>query len=247
MAQGDARCTTGCTRCSPARRTVMRDNVASAGEPHHAAWPIFLAIVIGLGGLALAWLLVPRAQRAAAHGGRGAGVHGRAAEGAVQQVVRGRARTTAVVVRPVNRALAGAVGLRPDHSTARWTSSAAWRRRWGCGSGRAQTGLREHVRLRADRGRAGGAGQLRGLLTIATTQWRASTRATAILTLLIVLPLLGALAAYLSGERNAKHVALWVGIAEFVISLPAVRLLRPGRPAARMARRAAPRCPCRTA
>ena len=41
-----------------------------------------------------------------------------------------------------------------------------------------------------------------------------------ILTLLIALPLLGAAAAYLSGERNAKHVALWVGIAEFVISLP---------------------------
>ena len=41
-----------------------------------------------------------------------------------------------------------------------------------------------------------------------------------ILTVLIVLPLLGALAAYLSGERRARHVALWVGIAEFVISLP---------------------------
>jgi len=41
-----------------------------------------------------------------------------------------------------------------------------------------------------------------------------------ILTVLIFLPLLGALAAYLSGERRAKHVALWVGIAEFVISLP---------------------------
>jgi NADH-quinone oxidoreductase subunit M len=41
-----------------------------------------------------------------------------------------------------------------------------------------------------------------------------------ILTLLIVLPLAGALAAYLSGERNAKHVALWVGVAEFVISIP---------------------------
>jgi NADH-quinone oxidoreductase subunit M len=42
----------------------------------------------------------------------------------------------------------------------------------------------------------------------------------AILTVLIVLPLLGALAAYLSGERGARYVALWVGIAEFVISLP---------------------------
>ncbi|HEX6369029.1 MAG TPA: NADH-quinone oxidoreductase subunit M [Longimicrobium sp.] len=41
-----------------------------------------------------------------------------------------------------------------------------------------------------------------------------------ILTLLIVLPLLGAAAAYLSGERNAKHVALWVGVAEFLVSLP---------------------------
>jgi NADH-quinone oxidoreductase subunit M len=41
-----------------------------------------------------------------------------------------------------------------------------------------------------------------------------------ILTVLIVLPLLGALLAYLSGERNAKHVALWVGIIEFLISLP---------------------------
>src|SRR5687768_5516369 len=41
-----------------------------------------------------------------------------------------------------------------------------------------------------------------------------------ILTILIVLPLLGALAAYLSGERRAKHVALGVGFAEFLISLP---------------------------
>jgi NADH-quinone oxidoreductase subunit M len=41
-----------------------------------------------------------------------------------------------------------------------------------------------------------------------------------ILTVLILLPLVGALAAYLSGERRAKHVALWVGIAEFLISLP---------------------------
>jgi NADH-quinone oxidoreductase subunit M len=41
-----------------------------------------------------------------------------------------------------------------------------------------------------------------------------------ILTLLIALPLVGALAAYLSGERNAKHVALWVGVAELLISLP---------------------------
>ncbi|HEX2078332.1 MAG TPA: NADH-quinone oxidoreductase subunit L [Longimicrobium sp.] len=38
--------------------TVMRNNVPSVVEPHHAAWPIILAIVIGLGGLALAWFLV---------------------------------------------------------------------------------------------------------------------------------------------------------------------------------------------
>jgi NADH-quinone oxidoreductase subunit M len=49
-----------------------------------------------------------------------------------------------------------------------------------------------------------------------------------ILTVLIVLPLLGALFAYLSGERNAKHVALWVGIAEFLISLPLFIYFEPG-------------------
>jgi NADH-quinone oxidoreductase subunit M len=49
-----------------------------------------------------------------------------------------------------------------------------------------------------------------------------------ILTLLIVLPLLGAVAAYLSGERNAKHVALWVGVAEFLISLPLFVYFDPG-------------------
>ena len=38
--------------------TVMRNNVPNLAEPHHAAWPIFLAIAIGLGGLALAWFLV---------------------------------------------------------------------------------------------------------------------------------------------------------------------------------------------
>ncbi|WP_420125833.1 NADH-quinone oxidoreductase subunit L [Longimicrobium sp.] len=43
---------------------VMRNNVAEAGEATHAAWPIFLAIVIGLGGLALAHLRVsPRNKR----------------------------------------------------------------------------------------------------------------------------------------------------------------------------------------
>jgi NADH-quinone oxidoreductase subunit M len=49
-----------------------------------------------------------------------------------------------------------------------------------------------------------------------------------ILTLLIVLPLLGAVAAYLSGERNARHVALWTGIAEFVVSIPLFVYFEPG-------------------
>ncbi|HEY7766622.1 NADH-quinone oxidoreductase subunit L [Longimicrobium sp.] len=40
--------------------TVMRENAPNAAEPHHAAWPIFLAIAIGLGGLALAWALVSK-------------------------------------------------------------------------------------------------------------------------------------------------------------------------------------------
>ncbi|HEY0022500.1 MAG TPA: NADH-quinone oxidoreductase subunit L [Longimicrobium sp.] len=40
--------------------TVMRENVQNAVEPHHAAWPIILAIVIGLGGLALAWGMVSK-------------------------------------------------------------------------------------------------------------------------------------------------------------------------------------------
>jgi len=40
--------------------TVMRENVQNVVEPHHAAWPIILAIVIGLGGLALAWVLVSK-------------------------------------------------------------------------------------------------------------------------------------------------------------------------------------------
>jgi NADH-quinone oxidoreductase subunit L len=38
---------------------VVRQNVQLA-EPHHAAWPIFLAIAIGLGGLALAWAVVSK-------------------------------------------------------------------------------------------------------------------------------------------------------------------------------------------
>ncbi|MBW3654952.1 MAG: NADH-quinone oxidoreductase subunit L, partial [Gemmatimonadetes bacterium] len=40
--------------------TVMRDNVQNVVEPHHAAWPIILALVIGLGGLALAWGMVSK-------------------------------------------------------------------------------------------------------------------------------------------------------------------------------------------
>jgi NADH-quinone oxidoreductase subunit L len=43
---------------------VMRATVGEAAEPGHAAWPIFLAIAIGLGGLALAWFMVrPRNER----------------------------------------------------------------------------------------------------------------------------------------------------------------------------------------
>jgi len=49
-----------------------------------------------------------------------------------------------------------------------------------------------------------------------------------ILTLLIALPLVGALAAWLSGERNARHVALWVGVAEFALSIPLFIFYRPG-------------------
>ena len=41
-----------------------------------------------------------------------------------------------------------------------------------------------------------------------------------ILTFLIVFPLLGALAAYLAGERNAKWVALLAGLIEFAVSIP---------------------------
>jgi NADH-quinone oxidoreductase subunit L len=43
---------------------VVRANLGEIAEPHHAAWPIILAIVIGLGGLALAWVLIsPRNAR----------------------------------------------------------------------------------------------------------------------------------------------------------------------------------------
>ena len=37
---------------------VIRANVQNIAEAHHAAWPIMLAIVIGLGGLTLAWVLL---------------------------------------------------------------------------------------------------------------------------------------------------------------------------------------------
>jgi NADH-quinone oxidoreductase subunit M len=41
-----------------------------------------------------------------------------------------------------------------------------------------------------------------------------------ILTFLIFFPLLGAVAAYLAGDHRARHVALGVGIVEFLVSLP---------------------------
>ncbi|HEX8830800.1 MAG TPA: NADH-quinone oxidoreductase subunit L [Longimicrobium sp.] len=37
---------------------VIRDNVQNIAEAHHAAWPIMLAVLIGLGGLTLAWVLL---------------------------------------------------------------------------------------------------------------------------------------------------------------------------------------------
>ena len=37
---------------------VIRENLQNIPEAHHAAWPILLAIVIGVGGLATAWLLL---------------------------------------------------------------------------------------------------------------------------------------------------------------------------------------------
>jgi NADH-quinone oxidoreductase subunit M len=49
-----------------------------------------------------------------------------------------------------------------------------------------------------------------------------------ILTLLILFPLAGALAAYLSGEENAREVALGVGVIEFLVSLPLFWTFRPG-------------------
>lgn len=41
---------------------VVAANVAGIAEPHHEAWPIRLAIAIGLGGLALAWALLKPAR-----------------------------------------------------------------------------------------------------------------------------------------------------------------------------------------
>jgi NADH-quinone oxidoreductase subunit M len=49
-----------------------------------------------------------------------------------------------------------------------------------------------------------------------------------ILTFLIVFPLVGALAAYLSGEKSARNVALGVGIIEFLVSLPLFWTFQPG-------------------
>ncbi|HEX2093807.1 MAG TPA: NADH-quinone oxidoreductase subunit M [Longimicrobiaceae bacterium] len=41
-----------------------------------------------------------------------------------------------------------------------------------------------------------------------------------VLTFLIFFPLAGAAAAFLAGDRGARQVALWVGIVEFLVSLP---------------------------
>ena len=42
---------------------AVRANVAEIAEPHHAAWPIFFAIAIGIGGLAAAFLAIGRHNR----------------------------------------------------------------------------------------------------------------------------------------------------------------------------------------
>ncbi len=42
------------------QKEVAAANVQNVAEAHHAAWPILLAIAIGLGGLALAWTLLGR-------------------------------------------------------------------------------------------------------------------------------------------------------------------------------------------
>jgi NADH-quinone oxidoreductase subunit M len=49
-----------------------------------------------------------------------------------------------------------------------------------------------------------------------------------ILTFLIFFPLLGAAAAYLAGEKNARSVALGVGVIEFLVSLPLFWTFEPG-------------------
>ncbi|HET7233151.1 MAG TPA: NADH-quinone oxidoreductase subunit M [Longimicrobium sp.] len=49
-----------------------------------------------------------------------------------------------------------------------------------------------------------------------------------ILTFLIFFPIVGALAAYLAGERNAREVALGVGVIEFLVSLPLFWTYQPG-------------------
>ncbi|HET7460660.1 MAG TPA: NADH-quinone oxidoreductase subunit M [Longimicrobium sp.] len=49
-----------------------------------------------------------------------------------------------------------------------------------------------------------------------------------ILTFLIFFPLVGALAAYLAGERNARSVALAVGLVEFLVSVPLFWTFVPG-------------------
>ncbi|HET7460659.1 MAG TPA: NADH-quinone oxidoreductase subunit L [Longimicrobium sp.] len=45
---------------------VIAQNVGSLPEPAHAAWPIILAIAIGLGGLLVAWLMLSRRRLATA-------------------------------------------------------------------------------------------------------------------------------------------------------------------------------------
>ena len=48
-----------------------------------------------------------------------------------------------------------------------------------------------------------------------------------VLTFLIFFPLLGALAAWLAGERRARTVALWVGLIELAVSLPLFAYFQP--------------------
>jgi len=48
------------------------------------------------------------------------------------------------------------------------------------------------------------------------------------LTFLIFFPLVAALAAWLAGEERAKHVALWAGVVEFLVSVPLFFALRTG-------------------